>query len=122
MVWVNIPSPTAFSLLLHYFSSKSQKKTMAMRELVTGAAACAVPGSSSSSSNPLGALANALIGSSSKPLVFTPFLFLSIHLLFSHTLRYATPLPLLRRLLFFFFFFFFTSTKMSFFFFELLSC
>eukprot|EP00258_Populus_trichocarpa_P033380 XP_024449399.1 peroxisome biogenesis protein 5 isoform X1 [Populus trichocarpa] len=41
---------------------------MAMRELVTGAAACAVPGSSSSSSNPLGALANALIGSSSKPL------------------------------------------------------
>ncbi|KAH8518369.1 hypothetical protein H0E87_000277 [Populus deltoides] len=68
MGWVNIPSPTAFSLLLHYFSSKSQKKTMAMRELVTGAAACAVPGSSSSSSNPLGALANALIGSSSKPL------------------------------------------------------
>ncbi|KAJ7015489.1 hypothetical protein D5086_003990 [Populus alba] len=41
---------------------------MAMRELVTGAAACAVPGSSSSSSNPLGTLANALIGSSSKPL------------------------------------------------------
>ncbi|KAK4778796.1 hypothetical protein SAY86_006324 [Trapa natans] len=39
---------------------------MAMRELVTGGAACAVPGSSSSSSNPLGALANALIGSSSK--------------------------------------------------------
>lgn len=37
-----------------------------MRELVTGGAACAVPGSSSSSSNPLGALANALIGSSSK--------------------------------------------------------
>uniref|UniRef100_A0A2P2L0V8 Uncharacterized protein n=1 Tax=Rhizophora mucronata TaxID=61149 RepID=A0A2P2L0V8_RHIMU len=39
---------------------------MAMRELVTGGAACAVPGSSSSSSNPLGTLANALIGSSSK--------------------------------------------------------
>ncbi|GAV69382.1 TPR_2 domain-containing protein/TPR_11 domain-containing protein [Cephalotus follicularis] len=41
---------------------------MAMRELVTGGAACAVPGGagSSSSSNPLGALANALIGSSSK--------------------------------------------------------
>ncbi|KAI5674604.1 hypothetical protein M9H77_14968 [Catharanthus roseus] len=39
---------------------------MAMRELVTGGAACAVPGSSSSS-NPIGALANALIGSSSKP-------------------------------------------------------
>ncbi|XP_022732919.1 peroxisome biogenesis protein 5 isoform X2 [Durio zibethinus] len=39
---------------------------MSMRELVTGGAACAVPGSSSSSSNPLGALANALIGSSSK--------------------------------------------------------
>lgn len=41
-----------------------------MRELVTGGAACAVPGSSSSSSNPLGALANALIGSSSKTQVF----------------------------------------------------
>ncbi|XP_052486652.1 peroxisome biogenesis protein 5 isoform X2 [Gossypium raimondii] len=39
---------------------------MSMRELVTGGAACAVPGSSSSSSNPLGAFANALIGSSSK--------------------------------------------------------
>lgn len=38
---------------------------MAMRELVTGGAPCAVPGSSSSS-NPFGALANALIGSSSK--------------------------------------------------------
>ncbi|KAL0399025.1 UNVERIFIED_CONTAM: Peroxisome biogenesis protein 5 [Sesamum radiatum] len=38
---------------------------MAMRELVSGGAACAVPGSSSSS-NPLGTLANALIGSSSK--------------------------------------------------------
>ncbi|CAI9760343.1 unnamed protein product [Fraxinus pennsylvanica] len=38
---------------------------MAMRELVTGGAACAVPGSSGSS-NPLGALTNALIGSSSK--------------------------------------------------------
>ncbi|KAF8414342.1 hypothetical protein HHK36_002343 [Tetracentron sinense] len=38
---------------------------MAMRELVTGGAACAVPGSSSSS-NPLGTLTNALIGSSSK--------------------------------------------------------
>ncbi|XP_007020294.2 PREDICTED: peroxisome biogenesis protein 5 isoform X2 [Theobroma cacao] len=39
---------------------------MSTRELVTGGAACAVSGSSSSSSNPLGALANALIGSSSK--------------------------------------------------------
>ncbi|XWS27654.1 hypothetical protein CRYUN_Cryun25bG0000100 [Craigia yunnanensis] len=39
---------------------------MSMRELVTGGAACAVPGSSSSSSNPLGALANALVSSSSK--------------------------------------------------------
>ncbi|PPD70683.1 hypothetical protein GOBAR_DD32440 [Gossypium barbadense] len=39
---------------------------MSMRELVTGGAACAVPGSSSSSSNPLGAFANALMGSSSK--------------------------------------------------------
>ncbi|XP_075487135.1 peroxisome biogenesis protein 5-like [Primulina tabacum] len=38
---------------------------MAMRELVTGGAACAVPGSSSSS-NPFGALANVLVGSSSK--------------------------------------------------------
>lgn len=38
---------------------------MAMRDLVTGGAACAVPGSSSAS-NPLGALANALIGSTSK--------------------------------------------------------
>ena len=43
---------------------------MAMRELVTGGAACAVPGSSSSS-NPLGALANALIGSSSKTQVLS---------------------------------------------------
>ncbi|KAI4389683.1 hypothetical protein MLD38_001884 [Melastoma candidum] len=38
---------------------------MAMRELVIGGAACVVPGSSGSV-NPLGALANALIGSSSK--------------------------------------------------------
>ncbi|KAJ4868557.1 Peroxisome biogenesis protein 5 [Raphanus sativus] len=38
---------------------------MAMRDLVNGGAACAVPGSSSSS-NPLGALTNALLGSSSK--------------------------------------------------------
>ncbi|XP_051124811.1 peroxisome biogenesis protein 5 isoform X2 [Andrographis paniculata] len=37
---------------------------MAMRDLVNGAASCAVPGSSSS--NPLGALANTLMGSSSK--------------------------------------------------------
>lgn len=36
-----------------------------MRDLVNGGAACAVPGSSSSS-NPLGALTNALLGSSSK--------------------------------------------------------
>ena len=43
-----------------------------MREMVTGGAACAVPGSSSSSSNPLGALANALIGSSSKTQVPFP--------------------------------------------------
>ncbi|KAK7322426.1 hypothetical protein VNO77_25805 [Canavalia gladiata] len=40
---------------------------MAMRDLVTGSTACGDPSSSSSSSaNPLGALANALIGSSSK--------------------------------------------------------
>ncbi|XP_058114442.1 peroxisome biogenesis protein 5 [Magnolia sinica] len=39
---------------------------MAMRDLVTGGAACAVPGAPSSSSNPLGTLANALIGSSTK--------------------------------------------------------
>ncbi|XP_042497602.1 peroxisome biogenesis protein 5-like [Macadamia integrifolia] len=38
---------------------------MAMRELVTGGGACVVPGSSSSS-NPLGAFANTLLGSSSK--------------------------------------------------------
>ncbi|XP_043700533.1 peroxisome biogenesis protein 5 isoform X1 [Telopea speciosissima] len=38
---------------------------MAMRDMVTGGAACAVPGSSSSS-NPLGALANSLLGSASK--------------------------------------------------------
>ena len=44
---------------------------MAMRELVTGGAACAVPGSSSSSANPLGALSNALVGSSSKTQVGT---------------------------------------------------
>ena len=48
---------------------------MDMRDLVTGGAACAVPGSSSSSSNPLAALANTLIGSSSKIQVF--FLFFS---------------------------------------------
>jgi len=47
---------------------------MAMRELVTGGAACAVPGSSSSS-NPFGALANALIGSSSKTRVVLVFFF-----------------------------------------------
>lgn len=44
---------------------------MAMRDLVTGGAACTVPGSSSSS-NPLGALANALVGSSSKTQVLFP--------------------------------------------------
>ncbi|KAK8946178.1 Peroxisome biogenesis protein 5 [Platanthera guangdongensis] len=38
---------------------------MAMRDLVTGGAACAVPGSSSSS-NPFGALANAILGSTMK--------------------------------------------------------
>jgi len=43
----------------------SKEAAMAMRDLVTGGAACAVPGSSSTS-NPLGALANVLIGSSSK--------------------------------------------------------
>lgn len=58
---------------------------MAMRELVSAKAASGEPGSSSSS-NPLGALANALIGSSSKtqvpfqPLVFFYFLLsASIH-------------------------------------------
>ncbi|THU59910.1 hypothetical protein C4D60_Mb07t07010 [Musa balbisiana] len=39
---------------------------MAMRDLVTGGAACAVPGTAASSSNPFGALANAILGSSSK--------------------------------------------------------
>uniref|UniRef100_A0A1D1Y2M2 Peroxisome biogenesis protein 5 n=1 Tax=Anthurium amnicola TaxID=1678845 RepID=A0A1D1Y2M2_9ARAE len=38
---------------------------MAMRDMVTGGAACAVPGSSSSA-NPLGALAGKILGSSSK--------------------------------------------------------
>nr|DAD29004.1 TPA_asm: hypothetical protein HUJ06_030472 [Nelumbo nucifera] len=38
---------------------------MSMRDLVSGGAACAVPGSASTS-NPLGALANTLLGSSSK--------------------------------------------------------
>ncbi|XP_068637193.1 peroxisome biogenesis protein 5-like [Aristolochia californica] len=38
---------------------------MAMRDLVTGGAACAVPGASSSS-NPFGAFANSVIGSASK--------------------------------------------------------
>lgn len=53
---------------------------MAMRDLVTGGAACAVPGSSSSS-NPFGALANAMIGSSSKTQVTLPLsLSLSIEL------------------------------------------
>lgn len=47
-------------------TAKQEREDMAMRDMVTGGAACAVPGSSSSSSNPLGALANALIGSSSK--------------------------------------------------------
>ncbi|KAJ1416997.1 peroxisomal targeting signal 1 receptor [Sesbania bispinosa] len=37
-----------------------------MRDLITGATACPDPSASSSSANPLGALANALIGSSSK--------------------------------------------------------
>eukprot|EP01018_Ginkgo_biloba_P032694 Gb_28314 [translate_table: standard] len=39
---------------------------MAMRDLVTGGAGCAVPGGPSSSSNPLGALADSIFGSSSK--------------------------------------------------------
>ncbi|PNY06575.1 peroxisome biogenesis protein 5-like [Trifolium pratense] len=39
---------------------------MAMRDLITGATSCPDPSSSSSSQNPLGSLANALIGSSSK--------------------------------------------------------
>lgn len=46
---------------------------MAMRDLVTGAPSCGEP---SSSSNPLGALANALIGSSSKTQVYRNSLFL----------------------------------------------
>ncbi|KAL8166122.1 hypothetical protein V2J09_007621 [Rumex salicifolius] len=41
------------------------QRIMAMRDMVTGGAACAVPGSSSTS-NPIGALANVLIGTSSK--------------------------------------------------------
>lgn len=57
-----------------------------MRELVTGGAACAVPGSSSSSSNPLGAFANALIGSSSKTQV--PF---SFYLYYDYNIPSLTP-------------------------------
>lgn len=38
----------------------------ALRDLVTGGAACAVPGAPSSSSNPLGVLADSIFGSSSK--------------------------------------------------------
>lgn len=61
---------------------------MSMRELVTGGAACAVPGSSSSSSNPLGAFANALIGSSSKTQV--PFSF-SFYLYYGYNIPSLTP-------------------------------
>ena len=62
-------------------STKLEKKPdMAMRELVTGGAACAVPGASSSS-NPLGALANAIIGSSSKTQVLSLYL-LDFNLIF----------------------------------------
>ncbi|KAH0459051.1 hypothetical protein IEQ34_011865 [Dendrobium chrysotoxum] len=51
---------------------------MAMRDLVTGGAACAVPGSSSSS-NPFGALANAILGSSMKAQVLlSPYGFLEM--------------------------------------------
>lgn len=56
---------------------------MAMRDLVTGGAACAVPGTAASSSNPFGALANAILGSSSKtqvPLDFFSFFPLSYFL------------------------------------------
>lgn len=37
-----------------------------MRDLITGATSCPDPSASSSSQNPLGSLANALLGSSSK--------------------------------------------------------
>jgi len=39
---------------------------MAMRDLITGATSCPDPSASSSSQNPLGSLANTLLGSSSK--------------------------------------------------------
>ena len=56
-----------------------QRWTMAMRDLVSGAAACG--DSSSSSANPLASLANALVGSSSKTQVSVspPFLLLFLH-------------------------------------------
>lgn len=49
---------------------------MAMRDLITGSTACPDPASSSTSTNPLGALANALIGSSSKTEVSPIYLFI----------------------------------------------
>ncbi|RRT79620.1 hypothetical protein B296_00004396 [Ensete ventricosum] len=39
---------------------------MAMKYLITGGAACAIPGTASSSSNPVGVLASSILGSSSK--------------------------------------------------------
>ncbi|RZR91833.1 hypothetical protein BHM03_00020017 [Ensete ventricosum] len=39
---------------------------MAMKDLITGGAACAIPGTASSSSIPVGVLASAILGSSSK--------------------------------------------------------
>lgn len=66
---------------------------MAMRDLVTGGAACAVPGSSSSS-NPFGALANAMIGSSSKTQVTLPLsLSLSLHRIMCQHIIVSIILP-----------------------------
>lgn len=70
-----------------------KKEDMAMRELVTGGAACAVPGSSSSS-NPLGALANALVGSSSKTQVLSLYL-LNLNLTFVTRIVFSDTLILL---------------------------
>lgn len=59
------------------YQEKTELVTMAMRDLITGATACPDPSASSSSANPLGALANVLVGSSSKTQV--PLLQLFTH-------------------------------------------
>lgn len=53
-----------------------------MRDLITGATSCPDPSASSSSQNPLGSLANALLGSSSKNQVLTHIQFNSTSISF----------------------------------------